>query len=95
MAEKTQIKFSKAQKTALLSMFVPYCRHQRSSYDGKTVICGLKEMKERCEYSNWTTWADCPIDCPHHLMMTKVTCSPDKCALADHFVKQIKECLTK
>ena len=95
MDEKKRIIFSKAQKMALRVVFVSYCRHQRSSYDGKTVICGLKELKERCEYSNWTTWADCPTDCPHHLMKTKVTCPPDKCALADHFCKEVKECLTK
>ena len=95
MDKKTRIQFTKAQKTALQTMFVSYCRHVRQSYDGKTAICGLKELKERCEYSNWTTWADCPIDCPHHLMMTKVVCTPDKCALADHFVKGIKDCITK
>ena len=94
MAEKKRIILSKPQKIALQQLFRTFCRHQRSSYDGKTVICGLKEIKERCEYSNWTTWSDCPTDCPHHLMKTKVTCTPDKCALADHFIKQIKECLT-
>lgn len=95
MQEKTQIKLTKAQKVALRAAFVLYCRHNRTSYDGKTIICGLKELKERCEYSNWTTWADCPTDCPHHLLKTKVTCTPDKCALAEHFVKSIKDCITQ
>lgn len=94
MPEKTPIKLTKAQKAALRAMFVSYCRHNRTSYDGKTIICGLKELKERCEYSNWTTWADCPTNCPHHLMMTKVTCTPDKCALAEHFISEIKTALT-
>jgi hypothetical protein len=95
MNKKTQIKLTKAQKTALLSAFVPYCRHSRLNYDGDVKICGLKELRERCEYSTWDTWADCPSDCPHHILRTKVMCTPEKCAIADRFVKEIKECLTK
>ena len=95
MKPKPKIKLTKAQKNALQAAFVPYCRHSRQSYDGLTTVCHLKEFKERCEYSNWTTWADCPTDCPHHLLKTKVTCTPDKCAIAERFVQEIKECLTK
>lgn len=90
-----EIRLTKAQKNGLKALFVPYCRHVRQSYDGKTRICGLKELKERCEYSNWTTWADCPTDCPHHMMMTKVTCNPEQCALAENFVKEVRMVLNE
>lgn len=92
--QTSQLRLSKAQKAALQAAFVPYCRHSRTNYDGDVTICGLKEHRERCEYSTWDTWADCPSDCPHHLLRTKVMCTPDKCAIADHFVREIKECLT-
>lgn len=95
MEKKTKITLKKAQKTALQKVFVPYCRHARQSYDGLTTVCHLKEFKERCEYSNWTTWADCPTDCPHHLLKTKVTCTPDKCAIADKFVQEVKMALVE
>ena len=91
--DKQREAFTKAQKAALQLVFRTYCTHTKNSYDGKTVICTLKEFKERCEYSNWTTWADCPIDCPHHLMKTKVTCTPDKCAIANRFVTEVREAL--
>ena len=93
--QASPLRLSKAQKAALQAAFVPYCRHSRTNYDGDVTICGLKEHRERCEYSTWDTWADCPSDCPHHILRTKVMCTPEKCAIADHFVKEIKECLTK
>lgn len=88
-----EIRLTQAQKAALKALFARNCLHCRESADGEIRVCGLKEYKERCEYSTWKTWTDCPTDCPHHLMRTKVTCTPDNCTLAEKFVKEIREVL--
>ena len=88
MDAKKTIRLTAAQKAALKAAFVPYCRHSRLNYDGD-----VKEHRERCEYSTWDTWADCPSDCPHHILRTKVSCTPDKCAIADKFVDEVRAAL--
>lgn len=95
MDAKKTIRLTAAQKAALKAAFVPYCRHSRLNYDGDVKICGLKEHRERCEYSTWDTWADCPSDCPHHILRTKVSCTPDKCAIADKFVDEVRAALSQ
>ena len=95
MDAKKTIRLTAAQKAALKAVFVPYCRHSRLNYDGDVKICGLKEHRERCEYSTWDTWADCPSDCPHHILRTKVSCTPDKCAIADKFVDEVRAALAQ
>lgn len=93
MDTKKTIRLTAAQKAALKAAFVPYCRHSRLNYDGDVKICRLKEYRERCEYSTWVTFTDCPLDCPHHLLQTKVSCTPDKCAIADKFVDEVRAAL--
>lgn len=93
MDAKKTIRLTAAQKAALKAAFVPYCRHSRLNYDGDVKICGLKEHRERCEYSTWDTWADCPSDCPHHILRTKVSCTPENCTIANKFVDEVRAAL--
>ena len=89
------IKLSNKQKQNLAEVYKIHCRHAIQSENGEFAVCWLKKTQERCEYSTWTTWADCPQDCPHHLFMTKIWCDPLKCSGAKAFTKTVEAILNE
>lgn len=93
MDAKTKIRLTAAQKAALKAAFVPYCPHLKTNCEADINTCRLKEYRERCEYSTWVTFTDCPLDCPHHLLQTKVSCTPENCTIANKFVDEVRAAL--